>query len=823
MLPDQTTGTGIIIHTSPAQQGARQVQLKGIGMTHGQSRISLLFAALVAFLGPMILQPVVAQEPDASLSRPGPHQTIPSYTEDILPILEQKCITCHACYDAPCQLVMSSPEGFMRGANKTGVYDPERLSPAKPTRLFIDGHSTSDWRKLDFFSVLKGAGDDQESTTSLLINMLRLGRQNQLASNKKIPPKIELGLRRKNACPRPDEFTSYAALRPHQGMPLATTGLTDREFALMESWADGGAPIDERPLEQSKAEQDMVAAWETLLNQTDARSALVARYLFEHLFLAHLYFDTTGKPKFFTVLRSRTPPGKPIDPVATRRPNDAPEGRFYYRLRILDQTIVQKTHITYYAGPEKLERIKSLFFSGDWIVKELPAYGRSEAANPFSTFEAIPAKARYQFLLDDAEYFVRSFIRGPVCRGQAATDVIRDHFWVVFQEPASEPFVLDPEYSASVTPLLGLPGQDENLWQAGPAWLRYRDDRQNYLAQRRAEYRKKQPLGPSLSDIWNGGGHYPGAMLTVFRHFDNASVKRGFIGNYPKTVWVMDYTILERSYYGLVVNFDVFGDVAHQLQTRLYFDLIRRESELNFLRFLPPSSREPIRLSWYQGLASIRMALTYFGVDSTTPTQVVFHSADVKRDFADQIVDRLKQLGGTRDPINRCWDNDCEAPSAQNLHQIKIHEALRRLVDKPLEEAPFISFFPDLTLILVPSTGSKDEVYSVVRNRAHADVAFILGEDLRLEPDKDTLTIMPGIAGSYPNFVFRVEQGKLDQFAGELLATRDQSAFDDLVGKWGIRRTHPDFWKVLQDIHEHSKRTVPIQAGVLDINRYKNL
>ncbi|WP_346657193.1 fatty acid cis/trans isomerase [Pseudomonas sp. SWRI154] len=34
----------------------------------------------------------------------------------------------------------------------------------------------------------------------------------------------------------------------------------------------------------------------------------------------------------------------------------------------------------------------------------------------------MPAQARYQFMLDNAENFVRTFIRGPVCRGQIATD-----------------------------------------------------------------------------------------------------------------------------------------------------------------------------------------------------------------------------------------------------------------------------------------------------------------------------------------------------------------------------------------------------------------
>lgn len=38
-----------------------------------------------------------------------------------------------------------------------------------------------------------------------------------------------------------------------------------------------------------------------------------------------------------------------------------------------------------------------------------------------------------------------------------------------------------------------------------------------------------------------------------------------------------DCPLLERGYYNLVVNFDVFGSVAHQAQTRLYFYPIRND------------------------------------------------------------------------------------------------------------------------------------------------------------------------------------------------------------------------------------------------------
>ena len=87
----------------------------------------------------------------------------------------------------------------------------------------------------------------------------------------------------------------------------------------------------------------------------------------------------------------------------------------------------------------------------------------------------------------------------------------------------------------------------------------------------------------------------------MFRHFDNATVVKGFVGDIPKTLWVMDYPMLERTYYELVVNFNVFGTAAHQAETRLYFDLIRSGGENSFLHFMPSDVRTAMRNTWYQG------------------------------------------------------------------------------------------------------------------------------------------------------------------------------------------------------------------------------
>jgi hypothetical protein len=84
--------------------------------------------------------------------------------------------------------------------------------------------------------------------------------------------------------------------------------------------------------------------------------------------------------------------------------------------------------------------------------------------------------------------------------------------------------------------------------------------------------------------IWDGDGSNDNAALTIFRHFDSASVERGLLGTPPKTAWVVDFPLLERIHYLLVAGFDVFGNVGHQVTARLYMDFLRMEGDCTSLQ-----------------------------------------------------------------------------------------------------------------------------------------------------------------------------------------------------------------------------------------------
>ncbi|MFJ2411492.1 fatty acid cis/trans isomerase [Pseudomonas sp. NPDC087814] len=742
----------------------------------------------------------------------GPAPAI-SYTRDIQPIFTEKCVACHACYDSACQLNLGSAEGAARGATKVPVYDGERSQASQPTRLFYDAFGKAAWQQKDFYSVL----DAQGSQAALMARMLELGHNAPLAPNAKLPDDIVLGLSRENTCPMPGEFNAYAGNHPKEGMPLAVTGLTDQQYQTLQRWLASGAPIDEQGLAPSAKEALQVQQWENLFNQPGARESLVARWLFEHLFLAHIYFEGGEPGHFFQWVRSRTPSGQPIDLINTRRPNDDPGTQVYYRLWPVQGVIVHKTHITYPFSAEKMARIKSLFYTDDWQVQALPGYGPGRRANPFETFEAIPAKARYQFMLDNAEYFVRTFIRGPVCRGQIATDVIRDNFWTLFQDPDHDLYITDARYRGQATPLLAMPGQIDDVGSVLSLWLKYRDKRNEYEALRRDSYADLPP--PSWSSLWAGNDN---ALLSIFRHFDSASVTKGLIGEVPQTLWLFDYPLLERTYYQLAVNFDVFGNVSHQAQTRLYFDLIRNGAEQNFLRLMPADSRDDFLDDWYQNSGKVKLWLDYEAIDDDKPTGLKLDEKDPKRDFANQLLARYVDLNASPDPINRCVSAYCSRPGIDPALQ-DAEQALSRLTNRPAAGLKVIDLLPEATMLRIETRSGKREMYSLLRNRAHSNVAFMLGEAYRYQPGLDTVTIYPGVLSSYPNFMFNIPAQQVPEFVAAMENAKDANRFEKIVDRWGIRRSHPQFWQYFHDLSQYIRETTPVEEGVLDMNRYENL
>jgi hypothetical protein len=122
--------------------------------------------------------------------------------------------------------------------------------------------------------------------------------------------------------------------------------------------------------------------------------------------------------------------------------------RFWYRLHKETGAPVQKSLFVWRLERARIAHLEHLFFAPDgpgahWDAQAPldPPWG---IGNPFSVFRAIPAEARYRFLLENAELITSGVIYGPVCQGQTATYAVKDQFWVFFVDPKADVSVQDP-------------------------------------------------------------------------------------------------------------------------------------------------------------------------------------------------------------------------------------------------------------------------------------------------------------------------------------------------------------------------------------------
>jgi len=771
-----------------------------------------------ALYGPSTPKQRRLTEEDAALSQ---QQNKVSFYQDVKPILDSRCVVCHGCYDAPCQLKLGSIEGIDRGAIKQIVYDFARLKAAAPTRLFIDASDTAGWRQKDFYPVLNERRDSTAANldNSVLAKLIQLKRQNPLSNTGKLDKDFDFDISRDLQCPTVEEFPKYQHQHPQWGMPYALPGLSQKEEDTLLRWLKKGAKVEPQP-PLPKPSVAEVEKWENYFNGPTLKHQLVSRYLYEHLFIGHLHFQGHPEQEFFRLVRSKTAPGQPIEEINTVRPYDDPgTDAFYYRLRPVTETLVDKVHFVYELSDQKMQRYDELFFQPDYQVTALPTYRPEVAANPFKAFIELPLVSKYRFLLDDAEYFVTGFIKGPVCRGEIATESIRDHFWVVFIQPGW----IDPhkvtQALAENNQVLGLPGEEaDKIGLFG--FTKYDEFGKQYLKIKDAFINLILPKdqGFDLNYIWDGDGENQNAALTIFRHFDSATVTKGLIGDTPLTAWVLDYPIFERLHYLLVAGFNIYGTAGHQVASRTYMDILRQDGEDNFLRFMPAMQRQSIYNSWYLGKDGLRTADALFSIGHAT--RIKYQSTDYKKEFFDQIRQRLGKAAGPVDSINQCQEEPCIRAGTTPVQQ-QVDSEIRKLAKLQGLE---LGALPEMSLLRV-KTGDPagDLVYTLLIDKAYSNISKMVAMGSRRLPENDRITIVPGFVGSYPNFFFSVEKNRLGEFVNKIQSARSEADLEPLYSQFGIRRSNPEIWQQADWFNQQHKIYRGLQAGLLDLSRYENL
>ncbi len=736
------------------------------------------------------------------------------YWRDVKPVLDSRCVVCHACYDAPCQLKLGSWEGISRGAHPDKVYNGERLIAANLTRLFEDAHTTAQWRDKGFFPVLNERTNTPQANLegSTLARMLLLKQDHPLPTDPLLADSFDLELNRSQQCTRVEKFSDYREKYPLWGMPYGLPGLAPREHNVLLQWVKDGAPYQPRnPV--TSALQQQIDQWEAFLNQDFPKAQLMSRYLFEHLYLAHLHFpDVTAAgttPVFFDLVRSATPPGQPVQRIATRRPFDDPGvARVYYRLQPVREAIAAKIHMPYRLDAARLQRWQDLFLKPVYAVTALPSYKIEEASNPFITFRQLPTQARYRFLLDEAQYSIMNFIKGPVCRGQLALNVINDHFWVVFVDPDLASADLDSNFMAEQLQQLELPAEAEST--VSPLrWLKYAEKEKRYLEAKSRFLNEavKGHLPLDLNLLWDGDGHNQNAALTIFRHSDSASVEKGLLGERPQTAWVLNYPLLERIHYLLVAGYDVYGNVGHQLSSRIYMDFLRMEGEFNFLALLPKKQREKVRRQWYRGSVNeVKEYVYQSGNRFDGETAIRYQTGQPLTELYGLLQQKLAPVQSQQHSLAHGFSDPASLAALQAIGQLRGTSA---------------AILPQTLFIRVDGL-QQTHYYTLLHHNAYSNISHIFLEDNRRRPKEDTVSLEYGLIGAYPSALLQVPQAELPRLAAQLQNLKDETGYRQLLDRFGVRRTHPGFWAFSDQLHAAWWQAQPLESGWLDYNRLEN-
>ncbi|MCA9022036.1 MAG: fatty acid cis/trans isomerase, partial [Planctomycetaceae bacterium] len=575
--------------------------------------------------------------------------------------------------------------------------------------------------------------------------------------------------------------------------------------------ADAMAPL------QKLAQPEVIARWEAFLNQDAKLSPLVSRFIFEHAFLATLHFEESPG-EYFRLVRSTTPPiqvktnadgestvvSSPVHEIKTARPYDTPYipgvEKFYYRLKKVTETRVQKSLFIWQLSDDKLKRLDELFFQVEPVADKslAPDY---PSHNPFEVFQAIPASSRAQFLVENSHLIVSGMIRGPVCVGNLATYAIKDNFWVFFVDPAHDPSVLKPE--------LGLKSWDDFMNYGLEGNAVYNDAYFKVLDQ-------YKPTGYQIDDVWDGNQENSNAWLTILRNETNATVLRGRQGGIPPTFWLIDYSGFERLYYSLVVNYQYYGSVEQKLATWEFMSRLRQEFEDNFLRLLPVDARQKYRDLWTRGIGQeLIFRMPFPGedvgqgleVEGTDPISGVL--SKIQRRFTEAV-------SGPRDLLNTGNKPDIKLTDPVNdfAHW---EAALSTLTMRT--NLKFTQFLPSNTFLRV-TKGEESRVYTLVANRSYAFNNIVFDENGARQPELDTMSVYNGLVGDFPNLIIDLKLEEASAFLTGLNAISTSEEWTAWKNKYGTLRNTAAFWPMLDWLTDWNFQNRQPDAGYFDLKYY---
>lgn len=734
---------------------------------------------------------------------PEDHDT---YLDEIQPILAKRCVTCHSCTSAPCQLKLTSYEGVKRGANPEHVFSTTVFAAKTgPTRL-KDGITEKDWRKKGFYSVTEGGKD------SIMYKMIEKGEENEGGFDLTDPfalykDKVEvLAFESLNNDP---EKIEERLSKSGTGMPFGLSKIPSNEYAKLTEWLEAGAkgpsPEAQKILESAR-DPDVVRKWEEFFNKSSPKEQLAMRYIFEHIYFGKIHFDdsTRGRGDFFDLVRSSTRDGD-IKEIVTELSNADPKAPFYYRLKKHTQIITEKDHTVFHLTDKTMDRWSELLLQSEWDPKTVPGY---DSANPFVYFDAIPGKVRYQFMLENSQHLIEAMVKGDVCTGSAATYAIRDRFFTLFLKPDSDPSAIDPKLGAS--DVEGHLDPTASSFTTGNKSEKFAELFENKLHELR-------PNGLSINDLWDGDKSDKNAWVTVFRHGTSSSAHYGPMGQFPETMWVLDYGNFERLYYDLVVLYRPWGPAVSKVSTWSTMSEVRSHAEDLFLFFMPESKRAELRHEFTPSGAATMTETVMAG--KNYPGLVDLDQEHPLQDFVGRVRDYLgPTIAGATTLDPKPFPQSEAALPGEIRDRDSLEAALYTLT---LDRGKVGDALPEITWVTIED-GTKSYDYTVLANRIYWSNSRLVGaflSGLSRRPELDSLSVVRGRVGALPELFLTIPIGEV-KAAVAAARSGNSDARKQLRERYEAKRNTPAFWEFLDREHTKQLKEHPLEAGIIDTREY---
>ena len=520
-------------------------------------------------------------------------------------------------------------------------------------------------------------------------------------------------------------------------MPYALPALNGEEHGTLVRWLKDGAPRTAPPALSPELVEN-VPRWESFLNRRPEGAAHEPLHLRALVPGAPVLRRPARRASTSTWCARARRPAQPIDIIATRRPYDDPGvPRVYYRLRRVDETLVAKTHMPYAlerraddAAARAVPRRRAT------RSRSLPSYDdRDRRPIRSLTFRRLPSARAIGFMLDEAQFTIMGFIKGPVCRGQVALNVIDDRFWVAFVDPELEQSELkEDELAEALRRDLQLPAEDGSNRCRCSSGSSYAAIARRAISRPRATTLNRNLGGkqaPTLAaDLGRRRQQHERRAddLPPLRQRDGRAGLRRRRSRRPPGSSATRCSSASTICWSPATT--SIGNVGHQLTTRLYMDFLRMEGESNFLALLPRARRRarplvPRRRRRREGLP--RRSGEHFSGDSG----IAFATGDPLAELYGLLKARLAKVDSGRYALESGGLAGAPLASLRELGRVR---------------GRAVSHLPETAFLTVRDAGGRAHHYTLIGNDAHANVAVLLGEERRRLPDEDTLTVVSGLA-----------------------------------------------------------------------------